>query len=145
MPSVCWKKPFTYNAMHTSSARPSTKAADHQCPIPAWPTRPQGQASAIRLNGWQKTSRPWLSKQRWLIQEQASGLWLENLTPMETQGEWQPVWCDRMQRGLQFATEEMGRKVLRCVQERINADLQLSAATFVAPACCPTAWRPLDA
>lgn len=99
----------------------------------------------MKVIGWQKNPRPWLRKQRWLIQEQASGLWLENLTPMQTQGQWEPVWSDRMQRGLQFATEEMGRQVLRSVQERIDADLRLTAATFVAPASCPTAWRPLDA
>lgn len=136
--------PATSCTMRAVASAARSVTLNTSCPTPAWRSYSDVSRSRARSTYWPRPSLSWLRRQRWLIQQTSSGLWLENLTPSQVPGQWQPVWSERVQRGLQFATEEMGKRVYATVRDRIGGDVQLRAVTFVAPPSDPTLWRPMD-
>jgi hypothetical protein len=92
-------------------------------------------------NTWPRPSLNWLRRHRWLLQQPSSGRWLVNLVSAEPPGQWRAQWSGQITRGLQFATEDMGRRVFQSVVERIGDDLELRAIEFVASPQEPTLWR----
>lgn len=131
----------------TTPAASAAVSCDWQtpAPVPMFRTYCDVPNSQRRLNSWPRPSLNWLRRQRWLLQQPSSGLWLANLSASDDGSGWAPEWTARKLSALQFATEQMARKVFAVAVERLGPqDLELKAITFVAPPSAPDAWRPLD-
>lgn len=113
-------------------------------PVPMFRTFCDVPNSRRRLNSWPRPSLNWLKRQRWLLQQPSSGLWVANLIPSQDGQGWVADWTDRKLFALQFATEHLAKQVFEVAIERLAADLELKTVTFVAPPSAPSAWRPLD-
>lgn len=111
-------------------------------PVPMFRTYSDAPNGRHAASSWPRPSLTWLRRQRWLLQQPSTGRWLVNLVPGEEPGQWRAQWSGQVTRGLQFATEAMGRRVFQSVVERIGDDLELRAIEFVASPQQPTLWRP---
>lgn len=112
--------------------------------MPQFRTFCDAQNSRHRQSSWPQPSLSWLRRQRWLLQQPSTGLWLVNLLPANDGLGWRPEWSDRKLAALQFATEQLARQVLTVAVQRLGPDLALKAVTFVAPPSAPSVWRPID-
>jgi hypothetical protein len=121
----------------------AAKRLREPAPVPLFRAYADVPNSCHAANTWPRPPLRWLRRRRWLLRQPSSGRWLVNLVPGDEPGQWRGQWSAHVSRGLQFATEAMGRRVFQSVMERLGDDLELRAMDFVAAPSEPTQWRPM--